>query len=127
MENEISKVRAFHRAFGHPVAELPKYLPSDRALMRHRILQEEVSELLDASVSKNLVEVADAITDCLYILFGTAIEFGIADKLPALFAEVQRSNMSKLGADGKPIYREDGKILKGPNYTPPDLERILFG
>jgi predicted HAD superfamily Cof-like phosphohydrolase len=72
------------------------------------------------------VGVADAIADCLYILYGTALEWGLGDKLPVIFDEVHRSNMSKLGADGKPIYREDGKILKGENYTPPQIKDIVW-
>jgi len=71
------------------------------------------------------VEVADALGDMLYILCGTIIEHGLQDKIEEVFAEIQRSNMSKLGADGQPIYREDGKVMKGPNYSPPDLATIL--
>jgi predicted HAD superfamily Cof-like phosphohydrolase len=95
-------------------------------IMRHNILNEEVVELLNAGVTGDLVEVGDAITDCLYILIGTAIEFGVADKLPAMFDEVHKSNMSKLGEDGKPIYREDGKVMKGPNYKKPNLIDIIY-
>ena len=73
----------------------------------------------------DLVEVADALGDMLYILCGTIIEHGLQDKIEEVFAEIQRSNMSKLGADGQPIYREDGKVMKGPNYSPPDLARVL--
>jgi predicted HAD superfamily Cof-like phosphohydrolase len=73
----------------------------------------------------DLVEVADALGDMLYILCGTIIEHGLQDKIEEVFAEIQRSNMSKLGADGQPIYREDGKVMKGPNYSPPDLATIL--
>ena len=106
-----------------------RFLHKERALLRHKLLQEEVGELLDASMSSGgtLVDVADAITDCFYILIGTAIEYGIADKLPALFTEVHESNMSKLGEDGKPIYREDGKVMKGPNYKKPNLKSIVYG
>ena len=73
----------------------------------------------------DLVEVADALGDMLYILCGTIIEHGLQDKIEEVFAEIQRSNMTKLGADGKPIYREDGKVMKGPNYSPPDLAGVL--
>jgi predicted HAD superfamily Cof-like phosphohydrolase len=126
MKTEIEMVKDFQKVFGHPVADSPKYLSTDRCLMRHNILSEEVGELLGAMVNKNLTEVADAIADCIYILYGTAIEFGISDKMEAVFHEVHRSNMSKLGEDGKPIYREDGKVVKGPNYTKPDIASIIY-
>lgn len=126
MKQEVEMVKAFQRAYGHPVADNPKYLSVDRCLMRHNLLSEEVSELLGAMVNKDLVEVADAIADCFYILFGTAVEFGIADKMEEVFHEVHRSNMSKLDDDGMPIYREDGKVMKGPNYKKPELTPIIF-
>jgi predicted HAD superfamily Cof-like phosphohydrolase len=90
-------------------------------------LQEEVLELHEAWSNEDIVEVADAITDCLYILFGTAIEFGLQDKLEALFDEVHGSNMSKLDENGKPIYRNDGKVLKSENYYKPNLKKIING
>jgi len=83
--------------------------------------------LFDSGITGDVAEVADAIADCFYILIGTAIEYGIAEKLPAIFDEVHRSNMSKLGEDGKPIYREDNKIMKGPNYSRPKLDDIVYG
>lgn len=126
MEKQIKQVIEFYDAFGHPKADSPKQVETHRLIMRHNILNEEVVELLDAGVKGDLVEVGDAITDCLYILIGTAIEFGLADKLPAMFDEVHKSNMSKLGEDGKPIYREDGKVMKGPNYKKPNLIDIIY-
>ena len=129
MEKQIKHVEEFYRAYNIPMPEGMRYLHKERALLRHKLIQEEVNELLDASMSSQgtLVDVADAITDCFYILIGTALEYGIADKLPALFDEVHASNMSKLGEDGKPIYREDGKVMKGPNYKKPKLKSILYG
>ncbi len=127
MKTEIEMVKAFQKAYGHPVPDSPKYLPVSRCLMRHSLIAEEVNELLAATINKDLVEVADAIADCFYILMGTAIEFGIADKMEAVFHEVHRSNMSKLDEEGMPIYREDGKVLKGPNYSKPELTPIIFG
>jgi predicted HAD superfamily Cof-like phosphohydrolase len=127
MKTEIEMVKAFQKAYGHPVPDSPKYLPASRCLMRHSLISEEVNELLAATINKDLVEVADAIADCFYILMGTAIEFGIADKMEAVFHEVHRSNMSKLDEEGMPIYREDGKVLKGPNYFKPELKPIIFG
>jgi predicted HAD superfamily Cof-like phosphohydrolase len=126
MIKNIKQVAQFHRAFGHPVNDTIKFLPIERIILRHNLIQEEVNELLNASTSGDIVGVADAITDCLYILYGTALEWGLGDKLPVIFDEVHRSNMSKLGADGKPIYREDGKILKGENYTPPQIKDMVW-
>lgn len=127
MEKQIQQVIDFYKAFGHPIETKPKYISEERVVMRHRLLDEEVVELFDAGITGDVAEVADAIADCFYILIGTAIEYGIADKLIDVFNEVHRSNMSKLGENGKPIYREDGKVLKGPNYSRPELKDILYG
>ncbi len=89
-------------------------------------MKEENEEYLEAANNGDLVEVADALGDMLYILCGTLIEHGLQDKIVAVFDEIQRSNMSKLGQDGKPIYREDGKVLKGPNYFKPDIASIVI-
>lgn len=88
-------------------------------------MDEENKEYLEAANSGDLVEVADALGDMLYILCGTILEHGMQHKIEEVFEEIQRSNMSKLGADGKPIYREDGKVLKGPNYFKPDIQTIM--
>ena len=88
-------------------------------------MEEENKEYLEAAQNNDLVEVADALGDMLYILCGTIIEHGMQDKIEAVFNEIQKSNMSKLGEDGVPIYREDGKVLKGPNYFKPNLKAIL--
>jgi predicted HAD superfamily Cof-like phosphohydrolase len=88
-------------------------------------MREENEEYLDAANNRDLVEVADALGDMLYILCGTIIEHGMQHKIEEVFDEIQKSNMSKLGADGKPIFREDGKVLKGPNYFKPDINSIL--
>lgn len=88
-------------------------------------MKEENEEYLQAAKEGDLVEVADALGDMLYILCGTILEHGMQDKISEVFEEIQRSNMSKLGEDGKPVYREDGKVLKGPNYSKPDLQKIL--
>lgn len=126
METEIKQVAEFHRAFGHPVNNTIKHLTPERIVMRHAILEEEVMELLQASINGDIVGVADALTDCLYIIYGTAHEWGLGDKLPELFREVHRSNMSKLDENGKPIYREDGKVMKSNLYTPPQLKSIVW-
>ena len=91
--------------------------------LRIELISEELNELWDAFDARDIVEVADALTDILYVTYGAAHAFGI--DIDKCFDEVQRSNMSKLGEDGKPIYREDGKVQKGPNYFKPDLKKIL--
>ncbi len=119
-------VRAFHDAFGIPNATAPKGDIGDRdALLRYKLIREENEEYLDAALRGDLVEVADALGDILYILCGTLLKHGLEHKIDEVFREIQRSNMSKLGADGKPIYREDGKVMKGPNYFRPDIASIL--
>lgn len=116
-------VREFHDTFGHPVANTPGLIDRDRALLRYRLIAEELEELHQAIIDDDLVEIADALTDLKYVVEGAAIEWGVP--LDDCFAEVHSSNMSKLGEDGKPIHRADGKVLKGPNFWEPDLEGIL--
>ena len=125
MKKQVKQVEDFQKAFGGFIGEGPSFPPLDRCVLRQRLLQEEVLELHEAWSNKDIVEVADAITDCLYILYGTAIEFGLQEKLEELFDEVHGSNMSKLDENGKPIYRNDGKVMKGANYYKPDLKKIL--
>jgi len=126
MKNKIAAVTEFHTAFKlnmnqKPIANISK----DRNMLRFNLMKEENEEYLEAAENNDLVEVADALGDMLYILCGTIIEHGMQDKIEEVFNEIQRSNMSKLGADGKPIYREDGKVLKGPNYFKPNIGDIL--
>ena len=123
---QIEQVRNFHKAFNQPVLDFPTIPNRERIALRHRLLTEEVFELHDASFKGDIVEVADGIVDCLYILFGTAHEFGLANLLPELFESVQKSNMSKLDADGNAIFREDGKVVKSSLFFKPDLEKIIF-
>ena len=128
MKNKIAAVSKFHTAFklnmnSKPIADIGE----DRKSLRFDLMKEENEEYLEAAKNNDLVEVADALGDMLYILCGTIIEHGMQDKIEAVFNEIQRSNMSKLGEDGKPIYREDGKVLKGPNYFKPNIEQILGG
>mgnify|MGYP000997093323 FL=1 len=126
MKDKITAVQAFHTAFGLGYSQTPlATLGVDKNNLRFRLMDEENKEYLEAAMAGDLVEVADALGDMLYILCGTIIEHGLQDKIEEVFAEIQRSNMSKLGADGQPIYREDGKVMKGPNYSPPDLATIL--
>lgn len=126
MKNKLAAVHAFHAAFGLGIQEQPTAaLKKERNLLRYNLMKEENEEYLEAANDGDLVEVADALGDMLYILCGTIIEHGMQHKIEEVFEEIQRSNMSKLGEDGAPIYREDGKVLKGPNYFKPNIEEIL--
>jgi predicted HAD superfamily Cof-like phosphohydrolase len=126
MKNKITAVQTFHEAFGLGMKDSPTAnLDANKNLLRYKLMREENEEYLDAANNKDLVEVADALGDMLYILCGTIIEHGMQHKIEEVFNEIQKSNMSKLGADGNPIYREDGKVLKGPTYFKPDIKTIL--
>ena len=126
MKNKIEAVKAFHTAFKIGHRETPKAdLGEDKNTLRFNLMKEENEEYFEAANNNDLVEVADALGDMLYILCGTIIEHGMQDKIEEVFEEIQRSNMSKLGEDGQPIYREDGKVLKGPNYFKPNIQSIL--
>ena len=126
MQNKISAVKKFHESFkigynNTPIADLGK----EKNKLRHDLMAEENSEYIEAANNGDLIEVADALGDMLYILCGSIIEHGLQDKIEDVFYEIQRSNMSKLGEDGQPIFREDGKVLKGPNYIKPNISKIL--
>ena len=126
MKKQLNAVKDFHDKFGlsynySPTVELEKKIIE----LRFNLMKEENEEYIEAARNNDITEVADALGDMLYILCGTIISHGFQDKIEAIFDEIQRSNMSKLGADGKPIYREDGKVLKGPNYFKPDLSKFI--
>ena len=126
IKKPIKAVTEFHNAFRLSVEDKPKSdISSEITELRYNLMKEENEEYLQAVKSNDLIEIGDALGDMLYILCGTIISHGFQDKIEAIFDEIQRSNMSKLGADGKPIYRDDGKVLKGPNYFKPDIEKIL--
>lgn len=126
MKKSIAAVKEFHTAFGLGFKDEPTAdLGDAKNLLRFKLMEEENLEYLEAANNNNLEEVADALGDMLYILCGTIIEHGMQNKIEKVFEEIQASNMSKLGAEGKPIYREDGKVLKGPNYFKPNLKKIL--
>lgn len=126
MKDKIEAVKAFHSAFNIGHRDTPKAdLGVEKNMLRYKLMREENEEYLEAANSGDLVEVADALGDQLYILCGTIIEHGLQHKIEEVFEEIQRSNMSKLGANGEPIFREDGKVLKGPNYFKPDILKIL--
>lgn len=126
MKHKISAVELFHNSFGLGVSKTMRAdLGKEKNLLRFNLMDEENKEYFEAANNNDLVEVADALGDMLYILCGTILEHGMHHKIEEVFEEIQRSNMSKLGADGKPIYRKDGKVLKGPNYFKPNIESIL--
>ena len=126
MKDKILAVKEFHKAFKLDYLDEPKAnLGEDKNKLRFNLMKEENEEYFEAANNNDMVEVADALGDMLYILCGTIIEHGMEHKIDEIFREIQNSNMSKLGADGIPIYREDGKVLKGPNYFKPDFEGIL--
>jgi predicted HAD superfamily Cof-like phosphohydrolase len=126
LREAMGHVRAFHDAFGIANAEVPTGAIGDRdALLRYKLIREENEEYLDAALRGDLVEVADALGDILYILCGTLLKHGLEHKIDEVFREIQRSNMSKLDANGKPIYRDDGKVMKSDRYSKPDIAGIL--
>ena len=126
MNDKINSVKEFHKVFNLDFLEVPKAnIGHEKNKLRFNLMKEENEEYLNAANNNDLIEVADALGDMLYILCGTIIEHGFQYKIDEIFNEIQNSNMSKLGIDGQPIYREDGKVLKGPNYFKPNIEKIL--
>lgn len=126
MQKQINAVKEFHTAFEIGFSESTKAeLEESKYVLRYNLMKEENEEYLEAVQNKDIVEIADALGDMMYILCGTIIEHGLQDKIELVFDEIQRSNMSKLGEDSKPIYREDGKVMKGPNYFKPNFDKIL--
>lgn len=118
------QVGDFHRAYGLPMrAEPTAGVGPEQAVLRQALIEEEVGELADAVRAGDLVGVADALADIVYVAYGTAHVYGI--DLDAVLDEVHASNMTKLGADGRPVRRADGKVLKGPDYRPPDIAAVL--
>jgi predicted HAD superfamily Cof-like phosphohydrolase len=123
MYKALWQVGDFHRAFGIPIKGAPGFPSQERRQLRVNLDQEEFLELLDAESRNDLVGIADAIGDLIYVLLGHCLEYGIP--IHSVFSAIHQSNMSKLGEGGQPLRREDGKILKGPNYQPPNLNPIL--
>ena len=126
IEKPIAAVEKFHETYqllsNHsPTVAIPEAIKT----LRYELMKEENEEYKEAVDNNDMVEVADALGDMLYILCGTIITHGMQHKISEVFEEIPRSNMSKLGLDGKPIYREDGKVMKGPNYFKPDIAKIL--
>lgn len=126
MQKQLNAVKLFHETYGLGVStEMKADLGKLKNELRFNLMKEENEEYLEAVENNDIVEIADALGDMLYILCGTILEHGLQHKIEDVFDEIQRSNMSKLGEDGKPIYREDGKVMKGPNYFKPNFEKIL--
>ena len=119
----FEKVRLFMKTYGQEVKDKAGLSDAKTNKLRIDLIKEELEELTEAMQDENLLEVADALTDILYVTYGAGHAFGI--DLDKCFEEVQNSNMSKLGDDGKPIYNEAGKVMKGPNYFKPDLSKFL--
>tara|TARA_B100001027_G_scaffold189483_1_gene143004 strand:+ start:85 stop:474 length:390 start_codon:yes stop_codon:yes gene_type:complete len=126
MKKQIDHVKEFHNIFQIGNESSPKVdVGSEVYMLRYNLMREENDEYLDACRHGDLVEVADALGDQLYILCGTILKHGLQHKIEEVFDEIQRSNMSKLDSNGRPIFREDGKILKGQNYFKPNIKQIL--
>ena len=121
--SNFESVKKFMQTFGQEVKEKPGFPNNKIISLRYDLINEELAELKDAINKKDIKEVADALTDILYVTYGAGHAFGI--DLDKCFEEVQNSNMSKLGEDGKPIYNEKGKVMKGPKYFQPDLNKFI--
>ena len=125
MKKQLNAVQRFHEAFGQINGLKPQLLKVEEFELRHKLMAEENDEYLEACDSNSLIEIADALGDQLYILCGTILKHGMQHVIQDVFDEIQASNMSKLGEDGKALLREDGKILKGPGYFRPDLSKFI--
>ncbi|BBM37037.1 nucleoside triphosphate pyrophosphohydrolase family protein [Pseudoleptotrichia goodfellowii] len=126
MKKQIKSVEEFHRIYKLGNSENPiGKLENGKENLRFELMKEENEEYLEAAKNGDIVEVADALGDMMYILCGTIIEHGMQHIIEEVFDEIHRSNLSKLDENGNPIYREDGKVIKGPNYFPPDIKKII--
>lgn len=121
--SNFNKVKTFMNTYGQDVKEKAEFPENKIVQLRIDLIEEELNELKEAIKNNDIVEVADALTDILYVTYGAGHSFGV--NLDECFDEVQRSNMSKLGEDGKPIYNDSGKVMKGPNYFAPNLKKIV--
>ena len=121
--SNFNKVKTFMNTYGQEVKERATFPENKIVQLRIDLIEEELNELKEAVKNNDIVEVADALTDILYVTYGAGHSFGV--DLDKCFDEVQQSNMSKLGVDGKPIYNESGKVMKGPDYFAPDLTKII--
>ena len=127
MDKHLQQLRELHERFACHIKEAPTAeLPPGIGEVRARLIQEELDEYREALAAGDIIDIADALSDLLYVVMGTYLSHGLQDKAERLFDEVHRSNMSKLDQDGQPIYRADGKVLKSELYVPPDLAPILI-
>ena len=126
MEKQIKQLKEFHTAFGLGWADEPSSPKEETKKLRIKIMREEMDEAVLAMESEPIENIAKELADILYVAYGTIGEYGLGDKMEKIFDEVHKSNMSKLDREGKPVYREDGKVLKGPNYTLPDIKSVLY-
>jgi len=124
MNHHTVQVAQFHEAFNIPILDSPQVPDAARAQLRARLVGEESREVMEALQSRNLQHIAKEIADLMIVLHGTVLEYGLQHVMEEVMEEVHRSNMSKLGPDGKPLHREDGKVIKGPNYQEADLTFI---
>lgn len=124
-KSHIDKVKEFHESFNIKNNNHPTLLSKEEYQLRYDLIKEENEEYLHACEKGDITEIADAMGDVLYIALGTLLRHGLQDKIDEIFEEIHRSNMSKLDINGKPIYRVDGKVLKGPNYFKPNIKKIL--
>jgi predicted HAD superfamily Cof-like phosphohydrolase len=125
MEKQLQQRKEFNEVYGCLTQESPQFPKKDIQELQEKLIAEELEEFRQANENEDMVEATDALVDLLYVVYGAAISYGLEDVLEAAFDEVHESNMSKLDEDGNPILREDGKILKGENYFPPDLKSII--
>lgn len=126
MKKFLEAVNQFHETYNLAVRHKPTVkIPKEQPILRYDLMAEENKEYLEAAQNNDLAEVADALGDMLYILCGTILDHGLQYKIEEVFDEIHKSNMSKLDNNGNPIYRDDGKVLKGPNFSKPDLLKIL--
>ncbi len=124
MKDAYRMVAEFHRAFGHDAPDAPVLVSNETRNLRENLITEELWEYYEACEAGDIVAIADALADLAYVVIGTAVAHGLT-RFDEVFKEIHRSNMSKLGSDGKPIYRPDGKVMKGNNYSPPDLAALV--
>lgn len=127
MKKQLNAVEEFHSSFSEDNGTEPQLIPEDKFYLRHKLMAEENTEYLEACREGDLVEIADALGDQLYILCGTILKHGMQHIIEDIFNEIHRSNMSKLDENGKPIFRADGKIMKSPLYEKPNLTSIVYG
>lgn len=126
LRSHVERVEEFHRIYKLGIEKSPTAaLAESEYLLRYKLMREENEEYLEACQNGDLAGIADALGDMMYILFGTIVRHGLQEKIEDVFREIHQSNLSKLDEAGNPIYREDGKVMKGPNYFPPDIRKVL--